>query len=532
MNSQLYNTLCDTLKLQVPRVLTQLDRDQDSPTFGCFDRDYWHYKIRDFPSMILQQGNLVLDVLYRKRLFDELSGNDLLLSWMSGGLDFWAARQLRNGAFDEYYPNESGYPPTAFSLYAVCLLLGQNPHMTHDPAVRQAMQAACVWLLANPEREASNQQIVGLTAVYLASRLGATVDEARLAVRFDEFFSSQSGEGWFPEYGGPDLGYLSVSMDALWDYHAASGDERALAALDRACLFMSSFINADGTLPVMINSRNTDYVVPYGLVRYGSVSPLASAVVHALYSACGSPYHFLHATDDRYACHYIFQSCFRALEHIQDLLPPSRLPSAGKSAVWLPQSGLFIAHSGEARSLYIATRKGGVCYLFGPSGLDFADFGYRCTSLRSGVAVTHWQNDGYTVEMSQNEGEVRLNISGEMPLRSWLVSSPLKHVLLRLISFLSGRRIVPLLKSLMIFGKRTSGVCFSRHIRIGFDELVITDDLTALPPGLTVRRAPQYSLRHVASAFRFTWEELAAQNAGESVRTAEAISTRVSWRTP
>lgn len=532
MNIQLYDALCGALKLQVPRVLTQLDRDLDSPTFGCFDRDYWHYKIRDFSSMILQQGHLVLGILYRHRLFDELYGRDQLLRWISGGLDFWAARQLRSGAFDEYYPNESGYPPTAFSLYAVCLLLGQEPRVAHGPAVRPAMQAACAWLLANPEREASNQEIVGLTAVYLASRLGVAVDESRLAVRFDEFFSGQSGEGWFPEYGGPDLGYLSVSMDALWDYHAASGDARALEALERACLFIARFVNADGTLPVMINSRNTDYVVPYGLVRYGSVSPLASAVVHALYGACGSPYHFLHATDDRYACHYIFQSCFRALEHVQDLLPPCRLPCAADSADWLPQSGLYIAHRAGARSLYIAARKGGVCYLFGPSGLDYSDFGYRITGLRSGVAVTHWQNDGYTVEMSQNAGESRISINGDMPLRSWLVSSPLKHVVLRLISFLFGRRIVPLLKNLMIFGKSTSGLRFSRRITIGPDEFVITDDLSALTSGLTVRRAPQYSLRHVASAFRFTWEELSAQDAGEPVQPAAAISTRIPWLGP
>ena len=39
---------------QVARILTQMDRDPQSPTFGCFDRNYWHYKIRDYPSSILQ----------------------------------------------------------------------------------------------------------------------------------------------------------------------------------------------------------------------------------------------------------------------------------------------------------------------------------------------------------------------------------------------------------------------------------------------------------------------------------------------
>lgn len=34
---------------QVARILTQMDRDPQSPTFGCFDRNYWHF---DTPHLI------------------------------------------------------------------------------------------------------------------------------------------------------------------------------------------------------------------------------------------------------------------------------------------------------------------------------------------------------------------------------------------------------------------------------------------------------------------------------------------------
>ena len=50
-------------KAQLARVLTQMDRDPDSPTFGCFDRNYWHYKTCDFPSSILQQGVFTLEAI-------------------------------------------------------------------------------------------------------------------------------------------------------------------------------------------------------------------------------------------------------------------------------------------------------------------------------------------------------------------------------------------------------------------------------------------------------------------------------------
>jgi len=48
----------------VPKLCTQIDRDEDSHTFGSCDRNFWHLKIRDFSSAILQQAGLTIDLLY------------------------------------------------------------------------------------------------------------------------------------------------------------------------------------------------------------------------------------------------------------------------------------------------------------------------------------------------------------------------------------------------------------------------------------------------------------------------------------
>ena len=55
----------------VPRLISQLDRDPTSLTYGCFDRNHWQYKIRDFSSIVLQQGTLSLALLYS----NSFSGN-------------------------------------------------------------------------------------------------------------------------------------------------------------------------------------------------------------------------------------------------------------------------------------------------------------------------------------------------------------------------------------------------------------------------------------------------------------------------
>lgn len=39
----------------IPKLLTLLDRNPHSPTYGCFDRNFWHYKIIDFPSGMAQE---------------------------------------------------------------------------------------------------------------------------------------------------------------------------------------------------------------------------------------------------------------------------------------------------------------------------------------------------------------------------------------------------------------------------------------------------------------------------------------------
>ena len=37
-------------------LLTLVDRSPYSKTYGCFDRSYWQYKIKDFPSGMSQEA--------------------------------------------------------------------------------------------------------------------------------------------------------------------------------------------------------------------------------------------------------------------------------------------------------------------------------------------------------------------------------------------------------------------------------------------------------------------------------------------
>ena len=93
----------------VPKVLTQVDRDKHSKNYGDCDRNHWHLKTRDFSSAILQQTGLTIALLYAI----DFPGNvfyrkDVMREWAIGTVYYWKKIQLKDGSFNEYYPNEHG----------------------------------------------------------------------------------------------------------------------------------------------------------------------------------------------------------------------------------------------------------------------------------------------------------------------------------------------------------------------------------------------------------------------------------------
>ena len=95
-----------------------------------------------------------------------------------------------------------------------------------------------------------------------------------------------------------------------------------------------------------------------------------------------------------------------------------------------------------------------------------------------------------------------------MSYHGWLESSPLKHIVLRLLSFVLGYRLIPFLKKVAILDTKYSGIKFSREITLQTDKVVIKDNFKVSGVDADLYPAPSYSLRHVPSAYRFTTEEL------------------------
>ncbi len=251
------------------------------------------------------------------------------------------------------------------------------------------------------------------------------------------------------------------------------------------------------------NSRNTDYLVGYGLARWGADDPAASAVLRRSLAAIEAPRHFLHQVDDRYLAHYVHTSWFRALPHMQRIGPPAPPP---RGIRWFPHARVLVSHA-EDSSLYVAAGKGGVVVRVEPDGRTELDAGWRA-DIRGHLTTTCWQEPAAQVDA--REEDAAWVVRTEMPLRphAFLRPTPLKHMALRIVGAIAGRRLVPALKARLIFRGRTTGARFRRLVRVEGTTARIRDAFSGRPLE-NVRREGAYSLRHVSSGGGFSFAETA-----------------------
>lgn len=514
----------------LPRMLTQVCRDPGSPGYGSFDRNWWHYKIRDFSSIILQQGGYALHCASRLPQFADRT--EALETLAAASCRFWNDRAVKHGAFEEYYPWEQGYPPAAFSSLAVAKMAAEG--VVDADEVFQGLEKAAKQLQSRFEPKAANQQVAGTAALCWIRRIAPElVDESVFGDICNRTLACQHEEGWYMEYGGPDLGYLSVTMDCLWDAYDATGDERFKASAAKALGFIAPFAALPQRGAGMHNSRNTDYIVPYGIARFlveENQASTAALILSRILSDLNSSEHFVQAIDDRYFCHYIGHSFFRAVPPVEGVKPNETrmadftgqgLPACGRSAGggmgetaegsrgvrmdrWFPGTGHWLRYEPDSdSSVLVSAKKGGILSIASGDKAACSDFGWMIKADGQ-EWVSHWWADFWTFDRKED----RIAISGHLTPHTETVSTPFKHVVLRGLSLVFGHRIIGLLKEKMIFKKNQSaGVSFSRIIELGRDRVEVTDVIGVENPDVPVR-APRSSKRHVASADCYHREDL------------------------
>ncbi len=254
----------------VPRVLGFCDRNPDSPTYGCCDRNYWKYKILDFPNARFQESGLLFALAYSSDLPENpFFQNQKMATWSKQVWRFWLAQRNRDGSANEVYPNEHSFCATAFTTAAFLESVVLLRDFTEWEEELKASRSSVRWLNEHANTLVGNQMSASLWALTAYAHLsGNQKDWDNAHERKHQILAMATSDGVLPEYGGLDLGYQSISLSALERVKVLGLNDPSLNKLiaQGADLVEHLTISNINTASVR-NSRNTQYLFPYALSR-------------------------------------------------------------------------------------------------------------------------------------------------------------------------------------------------------------------------------------------------------------------------
>ncbi|HEY4504428.1 MAG TPA: hypothetical protein VJI73_01515 [Candidatus Paceibacterota bacterium] len=238
---------------QVPRLLSQLNRSPRSGTYGCFDRNYWLLHTSFIPNVRKQEALYTLALLYSHNFDGNIYYQDAqIMEWIRAVVIYTAKIQHREGSFDESFYNERSFVCTSFVLLSLLQTFAILPETRNEKIIQKAVN----FVRNDFETTAYNQTAGNILALFLAG-------ERKIAfVKLGRFLSDQNSEGWWSEYGGPDFGYLSLTIDYLDQIFEITGDPRVKNSIDKARDFVYNFLHPDFTCGGEYMSRNTEYLIP------------------------------------------------------------------------------------------------------------------------------------------------------------------------------------------------------------------------------------------------------------------------------
>lgn len=463
---------------QIPIILTLQDRNPHSPTYGCFDRNFWHYKIIDFPSGMAQEFVFPLALAYHADSpANPFHKREALRQWIEAGIRFAADAGHRNGSCDDYFPHECAGGAAAFSLLA-CMESYRLMDF-HDQSMLDFFRTRANWLAGHHESgRLSNHQALIALCLELAGKLLKTDEwEKEREQRLEKVLSWQDEEGWFHEYEGCDTGYLTLTLGCLAQCYLHRPDERILSSLRRGIAFLDDFIHPDGSFGGEYTSRNTYNYFPHGFELIGTALPEALSLNDRF--LVGLKNNRTPAYGDDHIIGHHTWSYLLAWKYFKKERPALR-PAAGERRKWYKNAGLLIDRKNET-TLYLALNKGGVFKLFYRDTLVCSDTQFSIVARRGkkkANAVAHLVGE-YDITVDDD----RITIGGAFGWAKQKQMTPLNLIILRLIMYGGGRfypdLIRKLLQKLLITGKQNAPFSFTRTLQRLDDRWQVTDTISA-----------------------------------------------------
>jgi hypothetical protein len=463
--------LAERALADIPKLLTLMDRVPVSPTFGCFDRGYWHYRVADFPCGMSQEFVLPLALAWQLDMpGNRFRGEPEMRRWVEAGIRFAVRSAHADGSCDDYYPHEHAVGASAFSLLAI-LDASEAIGLSGDREIDAFVKRRSRWLAESAEsgRLSNHEALVTACLARMGERFGPEW-EAPLHRRLSRLLGWQHpAEGWFDEYGGADPGYLSLTIGMLADIDRRRPDLALRPAISAAVDFLADFVHPDGTVGGEYASRGTVNFFPHGLEIAGAWLPRARAINDLALrplverrEPCFS--------DDRIIGHHLWSWMLAWKEWSADRPGPIIPPQADRD---FPAAGMTIRAARNAR-LYCSGSRGGAFRLYDGDRLVVADSGPSLRTRGGRIAMTSMAGSARRIESGR-----RLRIEGCMAWAGRPLLDPWRSIVLRLLMLLAGRfdpdRVRRALQRLLVTGRREAPYRFERTIELDDGALHVRD---------------------------------------------------------
>jgi hypothetical protein len=482
------NIYAEVALSQIPRLLSLLDRKKGSKSYGSFDRNYWRYNTIDFPGASFQIAILPLAMIYTKEYPDNIYyKHHKIRDWTIAAMEFLSKIQNHDGGFNQDYPYIWSVAGVAFPTYSASeayLLLSKELNHSSKEIIIEMLKKAGNWLLNTNDMKVANQEAGAAMALYNIYQItGEDIYRIGAESEIKRILKNQSPDGWFYEYGGGDIGYLTLCIDCLAKYYQKTGDDDLLEALKKSIDFISHFVHPNGTMGGEYASRNTEFIIPSGFEILSREIPLTSAIadsnIHALNQGLTmEPMTF----DNIYLC-FTLHSYLQAYDNFQpriynDVGLPHTKPLITK---YFPHYKYIVIKRGDYYMI-IGASKGGVIRIYNcknKSDLIFSDCGFIGTLSNGKMVSNQWLD--YSNEVTFNEDMCNISISGRFHEISQVLPSSTKLVLSRiglpLISKIPFARnyLYQQLRKLMITGSSAIPIEFTRQISYKDKKISISD---------------------------------------------------------
>ncbi|MBX7158509.1 MAG: hypothetical protein K1X66_09010 [Verrucomicrobiae bacterium] len=462
---------------QIPKLLTLLDRNVHSPTYGCFDRNFWQYKIIDFPSGMAQEFCWPLALAYQANLSNNFFYQQAALrQWVEAAILYAARSAHADGSCDDYFPYEKAAGAAAFSLLA-CVESYRLLNLENDEALHFFRKRAN-WLAEHEEsgRLTNHQALIALGLQATGELLKTNVWKNAQQKRLEKILSWQHEEGWFPEYEGCDPGYHTLTIFCLARLYEKNSAPALKEALEKAVKLAALFVHPDGSFGGEYTSRNTYNFFPHGFELVGKWMPEALAINDAFLKGAERGMAPCYA-DDHIIGHHAW-NYFLAWQDFVKERPQMSDRKQGRT--WLAGAKILIERRKDAE-LYLALNKGGVFKFFRGEKLIVSDT-QPSFLVREGKkiknAVAHLVGS-YQTRIETN----RVVIEGSLGWAKQKLMTPFRLIVLRVI-MLTGGRFFPdlirrILQKILITNPQPAPFAFERILEWQDDKLSVTDQIRA-----------------------------------------------------